>query len=62
MIFLYLFYIYLCLGVLFGLYFVFAGAKKIDASVSHAPFSFKLIILPASIVLWIYLLFKLLKK
>ena len=57
-----IFFIYLAIGVLFSIWFVFAGAARLDDGVPKAPWHFRLIILPGSILLWIPLLIKLLKK
>ena len=57
-----LFYIYLLLGLLFALYFVIKGAKKIDAGMSNASFGLKALILPGALALWPVLLIKILKR
>lgn len=56
------FFIYLGIGLLFSLWFVLAGAKKIDEGVAATPFHFKLILIPGSILIWPVLLVKILKK
>ena len=37
-----IFFIYLALGLLFALWFVFAGASRLDEGVSQAPWHFRL--------------------
>ncbi|MBV6645797.1 MAG: hypothetical protein KI790_10130 [Cyclobacteriaceae bacterium] len=54
--------IYLLLGTAFSIYFVFAGANRLDPGVKDAPWHFRLIIWPGSVLLWVTLLTKLLKK
>lgn len=54
--------VYLLIGVLFGFYFVIAGAKKLDEGVEGTPWHFKLIIFPGSVLLWIVLIFKIIQK
>ncbi len=55
------FFLYLAIGVVFSIWFVFAGAAKLDEGVPKAPWHFRLIILPGSILLWVPLFIKLLK-
>ncbi len=57
-----IFFIYLALGLLFALWFVFAGASRLDKGVSQAPWHFRLMILPGSILLWLPLLVKLIRQ
>ncbi len=54
--------IYLFLGFVFAVFFVLKGAAKLDAGVRAAPWHFKLIIFPGSMLLWIVLLIKLQKR
>jgi hypothetical protein len=58
---LYLLYIYLGLGLIFGLWFVFKGAEQIDENMHGASWSTRLLLLPASTALWLTLLNKYLK-
>lgn len=52
------FYIYLLLGTLFGLWFIFKGAKLLDGGMEHASLATKLLLLPGAIGLWPILLRK----
>ena len=54
--------IYLALGFLFAIPFLWRGAAQIDEGVSGSTRSFKLIILPGTILLWPALLLKWLKS
>lgn len=47
---------YLVIGLLFGIYFVWYGATRIDPNAEHGPLAFRLLILPGSIALWPLLL------
>ncbi|MFI4897459.1 MAG: hypothetical protein ACIARR_06505 [Phycisphaerales bacterium JB059] len=44
--------LYLALGALFALYFAIAGAARIDPSARSGSIPFRLLILPASAMLW----------
>lgn len=44
--------IYAVIGVLFALAFVVRGAGVIDPSAKGAPIGFRLLIFPASVLLW----------
>ena len=50
--------IYLFCGLVFAIPFVIKGAGKIDEGAHDATWGFRLIILPASIVFWPFLLKK----
>jgi hypothetical protein len=54
-------YAYLGLGLIFGLWFVFKGAEQIDENMHGATWPTRLLLLPASIALWVVLLKKYLK-
>ena len=58
----YAFYLYLLLGLLFGVWFVFRGVQKLDAGMEGARWPLRLLLLPGSVGLWIVLLFKYLRK
>ncbi len=58
---LYLFYAYLGLGLLFGLWFVFKGADQLDGSMHGAHWATRLLLLPGATALWIVLFNKWLK-
>jgi hypothetical protein len=49
---LYLVYAYLMTGLLVAIWFCFFGAGKIDAGAARSGIGFKLIILPAALLLW----------
>lgn len=55
-------YAYLGLGLIFGLWFVFKGAEHIDENMHGASRATRLLLLPASIALWVVLLQKSLKQ
>lgn len=59
---LYILYGYLGLGLIFGLWFVFKGAERIDENMHGASRATRLLLLPASIALWVVLLKKSLKQ
>ncbi|MEL6656286.1 MAG: hypothetical protein AAFY48_05905 [Bacteroidota bacterium] len=54
--------IYCALGLLFAIPFLWKGANQIDEGVAGSTRSFKLIILPGTILLWPALLRKWLKS
>ncbi|MBK7872913.1 MAG: hypothetical protein IPJ74_20725 [Saprospiraceae bacterium] len=60
-IFVSLFYLYLSIGLLFGLWFVIRGADMLDHNMHGSSWRTRLLLLPASTGLWIVLLIKLLK-
>jgi len=49
---------YLGLGLLFAIWFAFAGAKRFDPVVAGAGIRFKLLIIPGAAALWPLLLLK----
>jgi hypothetical protein len=49
---------YAAIGLVFGIAFVFAGAKRVDPVAQTAGFGFRLMILPGSAALWPVLLRK----
>lgn len=53
---------YCALGILFALPFVLFGVQRIDESARNASIGFRLIILPGTVALWPYLLFRWLKS
>lgn len=55
-------YTYLALGLIFGLWFVFKGAEQMDENMHGASRATRLLLLPASIALWVVLLNKWLKQ
>lgn len=44
--------LYVLLGVCIGAAFVIKGVHRLDSAANGAPFSFRLIILPAAAALW----------
>ena len=56
------FLLYLVAGLIFAVYFVLAGAKRLDEGVQNTPFHFKLILIPGAILIWPLLTFKLLRS
>ena len=46
------FYGYLLIGFIYGLWFVFKGAQKLDDGMSGAKVGLCLLLLPGSIALW----------
>ncbi len=54
--------VYALVGVLFGIYFLVAGAKKMDSLVADSPFKVRFLLFPGAVGLWPILLLKLLRK
>lgn len=54
-------YAYLLIGLLFGLWFVFAGVHRVDAGMVGAKWNLRLLLLPGAMVFWVFLLVKYLK-
>jgi hypothetical protein len=52
---------YVAAGVLFGVYFVVAGAPRLDASAKGSGLGFRLIILPGTVAFSPLLIFRLAK-
>lgn len=59
---LFVLYGYLGLGLIFGLWFVFKGAEQIDGNMHGASWPTRLLLLPASMALWVVLLNKWFKQ
>ena len=55
------FYGYLMIGLLFGFLFVFKGVQKVDDGMKEVKWILRLMILPASMALWPFMLRKFLK-
>ena len=53
--------IYFMIGLLFGLYFIFLGATKIDPQMRDSKKSVRLLVFPGVIATWPFLLKKLIK-
>ncbi len=60
-VFVWLFYGYLLIGLLFGLWFAFRGARRIDDGIQGVKWTMRLLLLPGAIVLWPTLLWKVLR-
>jgi len=56
-----LFYAYLGIGLLFGLWSVFGGIQKVDQGIAGTSWRMRLILLPGTIGLWPVVLRKYLK-
>ncbi len=48
----YIFYAYLVIGLIFGLWFVFKGVQKVDAGMKDIKWILRFMILPGTIALW----------
>ncbi|WP_281614499.1 hypothetical protein [Flammeovirga sp. SubArs3] len=53
---------YLFIGTLFAIFFILRGGKNLDTKYSNAPIVAKIIWIPATILLWVYLLPKIIRK
>lgn len=54
--------IYLLIGLIFAFIFAFSLVNRFDEQAKDAPLMFRLLIIPASALLWVYLIVKLRKK
>jgi len=54
--------IYLLIGFVFAIWFVFRKVKQLDEQTAGAPLFFRVLILPGSILLWIFLWKKIREK
>ncbi len=61
-IFLTLLGVYFAIGFLFGLYFLFIGAKKIDLLMADTKKQVRFLLLPGVIATWPFLIAKLFKS
>jgi hypothetical protein len=50
--------IYVAIGLVFAVIFVFAGVGRIDESAKGAPLAFRLLIIPGAAALWPILLLR----
>jgi H+/Cl- antiporter ClcA len=50
--------LYLTAGLVFALLFAFRWVEEVDEQAKHAPLFFRLLIIPAAALLWIFLLKK----
>lgn len=53
--------VYFGAGLLFSVYFFFAGAKQIDAGIKSSKWIVRLILIPGAIATWPFLVVKLFK-
>ena len=58
MIAIYLLYLYLALGIVIALWFAFFKVHHLDHVAENTSFLFRIMILPGSIILWPYILYK----
>lgn len=61
-IFLFILSLYLILGGLFAIFFLSKAIYKMDSLVKSSSIAFRLILIPASVLLWPYLLLKIFKR
>ena len=54
--------IYVIAGLVFAILFAFRWVNKFDEEANGAPLMFRLLIIPASIALWIYLIMRIREK
>lgn len=50
--------VYVAIGLVFALIFVFAGVGRIDGSAKGASLAFRLLIIPGATALWLMLLMR----
>lgn len=62
MVVIYLLYTYVLVGLCFVPYFLTKGVKKIHQNIDEGGFGLKLLLTPATIILWPYLLMKINKN
>jgi hypothetical protein len=55
-------FIYLLLGLLFAIAFLWKGVVKVDNGAEDTSIFFKLLILPGCVLFWVYLLSKWMKS
>jgi hypothetical protein len=54
--------VYLALGVLFSLFFVTIGIGRIDPAARGAGITFRILMIPASVILWPMLFLKTVRR
>ena len=57
-----LFYLYLILGLFFGCWFAFKGVDKLDAGMLNAKWNLRMLLVPGTMLLWVVVLKKYLKS
>lgn len=50
--------VYVLVGLLFGIAFISKGYRVLEPAAAGSPWGFRLLLLPANLVLWPYLLFR----
>jgi len=60
-LFVYIFYIYLAIGIIFAVWFVSKGAARLDEAMQRASWGMRLLLLPGSVALWPNLLLKIIR-
>ncbi len=55
----YSYYLYLAIGLIFGIWFAFAGAQKLDQGMKNAGWAMRLLLIPGALALWPVLIKKL---
>jgi hypothetical protein len=58
MLFIYLLYVYFIIGIAIAIWFVFYKITRVDAAAKGTSFWFKVLLLPASVLLWPIVLYK----
>ncbi|NAS31317.1 hypothetical protein GTQ40_10070 [Flavobacteriaceae bacterium R38] len=53
--------IYFGIGLLFGIYFFLAGARKIDPIINDSKWTVRLLLVPGAVATWPFLISKLFK-
>lgn len=59
MMLIYLLYVYFIIGIAIAIWFIFYKITRVDAAAKGTSFWFKLLLLPASVLLWPIILYKL---
>jgi hypothetical protein len=54
--------VYFLIGFLFGIFFLFIGAPRIDPLISDSKWALRLLLFPGAVATWIFLLPKVFKK
>lgn len=53
--------LYALIGLIFGVFFGFVGARRLDPDAADGTFLFRLILIPGAAVLWPYVMLKLVR-
>lgn len=54
--------VYLVLGLIFSIFFLWRGINKVDEGAEGSSFVFKLLIIPGMLVFWTFFLYKWIKS